>query len=573
MIPSVMQGWGGQLYLLRGGQIDIVNKSLEAQADPSITTTVGQTRQDGADVGDFYRALWGGQNSYIPGAYANHKPMAFSPRGRLYQALHLLHEANLNLYIGGWDGSGLFFHRGGDFEAQLWKSGRGWDAASPSGSHSVRSYDHALIRHNNFVFGIGVHKESDPSGPSSNWTQKMGWTFDFSTISELSPADITRRTYRVFSISDQDKKIMGPVTRFLPNALTFEHLNACDAFAFRDDLYYANWVDILKFPGASGTPEVLHFDRNNPRARSFGAWPSGGIDSDGTAIGENRLLVLDSDGSLYRLNTTASGRNLLVDLTDLRTNEAGRPNDNFFSRTQSSTNEPGRSPLLLAQNRELHAFVVSASSGYLHFTCNGDPSGTTNWTDRTDQLPPNFKNKDGNVYGFADTIRNKLYLLHCTYSSFGVYGAEGGGQDCGGGFWLYQHDFNRDWLEVTRNIIGMPPRGLVPYQNLGPYVGVPSGNNPEVFKCSDYAIMTYNLYDSLARAVNVDVEFSLDVGVSWNTARRFRAYTGPFMGSGVQNLATSPDGIQYTFFWDYVNDIGFNNQEEVLLRVRPKLVR
>ena len=571
MVPAAMQGWGGQIYLVKGGQIDIVNKSLNAQADPAVTVTNGQAARDTASATDFYRYLWGSQNSYIPGGYANHKPVAFSPQGRLYQALNILEEDDQNLYIGGWDGSGLFFHRGGDFEAQLWKSGRGWDAASPSGSHDVECYDNALIRHNDVIFGIGVHKKSDVSS-ASNWIAKMGWTFDLATVGLLS-SSAPRRTYRVWSINSVDnKKIMGPVTRFQPDALTFEHLNSCDAFSFRGDLYYANWVDILRFPGGSGTPEVLHFDQNNPRARSFNVWPSGGV-SQGNALGENRLLVLDSDSKLYRLLQPASGRNLLVTLSDKRTNETGRANENFFSRVSSATNEPGRSPLLLSQNNELNAFVVSNSSGYMHFTGTGNPSGTGGWTDRTDQLPPDFKGRDGNVYGFADTFRNKLYLLHCTYASFGVYGNQGGGQDCGGGYWLYEYDFNRNWAEIGRGIIGMPPRGLVPYENLGPYVAIPSGNNPQVLKCSDHAILTYKLYDQFGRNVNSEVEFSVNDGITWNDARRFRSYTGPFLGSGVSNLPTSPQGIEYTFFWDYVNDIGFNEPTQVLLRIRSRLVR
>ena len=70
------------------------------------------------------------------------------------------------------------------------------------------------------------------------------------------------------------------------------------------------------------------------------------------------------------------------------------------------------------------------------------------------------------------------------------------------------------------------------------------------------------------------MEYSIDQGSSWSTARRFKSYTtGQLMGSGVANLPSNKNGISYEFWWDYVNDIGFNNEQEVLLRITPKISR
>ncbi len=89
-------------------------------------------------------------------------------------------------------------------------------------------------------------------------------------------------------------------------------------------------------------------------------------------------------------------------------------------------------------------------------------------------------------------------------------------------------------------------------------------------QCSDYAILSYDLFDQLARPVNVNVEYTIDEGLTWQTARRFKSYVdGQPLGSGTANLPTSPDGASYTFFWDFVNDVGFNTEKDAQLRVRP----
>lgn len=565
------QGWGGQLILIKGGQIDIVNRSLEATADAGVTDYVGIANNTQIDNDDFNKSMFGGESSWFPSAYSNHKPAAFDSRGQLIQSLNRIGDEVSDLYIGGWDGSGLFFNGGGQFESRLWKSGRGWNALSPSGSHGMTTRDLAVVRHNDVVFGIGYHLDGDPAPGGSQWDD-FGWTVDFN-VGDMDQTEV-RRTYRVWSVDGNDKRILGPVTRFTPNAISKEHLNACDAFSHKNDVYYANWVDILRFPGGSGIPEVMHFNRGTPLTRSFAAWPSGGFSPQLSPSGENRLLVLDGDGKLYRMKAPASGRDQLVDLTSLVGNEDGRPNDNFFARLNSSVNEPGRTSLLLPLENNLHAFVVTATSGYMHFTCVGDPSGTTNWTNRTTEMPTDLRSKDGNVYGFVDHKRDKIYLLHSTYSKFGLYGAAGGGQNAGGGFWLYEHDVNRTWKELNRSIVGMPIRGLVPYSNLGPWARTPSGTNPEVMKCSDYTVLTYELYDQLARSVDVEVEYSLTNGASWFPARRFKSYdTQQLLGSGTEDLPTSPNGIEYTFFWNHVHDVGFDTKKEALLRVRPLVSR
>jgi hypothetical protein len=569
MIPSVSQGWGNQLYLIRGGQIDIVNRTMII-AELNETTPIGQADRNCGAAADFNSCLFGGHNSYYPGAYANHKPAAFLGTNRLITCPNYVKDAERHVWVTGFDGSGIFNSGGGVFETDPWKQGRGSEILSPSGKHGTETHDLALLRYNDHVFMIGAHVAANAAA-SNLWITKFGWTFGDN--SDLTASEL-QRTYRVMSINETNgKKIAGDAINFLPNALNQNHLHSCDLIAFKDSLYYANWVDVLKFPGGSGTPQILHSDINNPRARSFEIWPSGGVSSD-TSQGEIRLLMLNSDANLYRVKTSASGTDLLVDLDSLRTQDSSRDNDNMFARGESTTLEPGRTPFLKNFNSELHAFTTTETSGYMHFTCAGNPSGTTNWTDRTNEMPEDIRRVDGCLYGIVDDRRNKMFLLHVGYSKFGIFGHAGGGQNCGGGMWLYQHDADRTWTEIWRGNIGLPPRGLIPYQNLGPYASIPSGTNPQVLKCSDYTLITYKLFDQQARNIDVEVEYSTDIGVTWNTAKRFKSYVnGTPLGSGVTGLPTSPTGVEYTFFWDYVNDIGFNVQGEALLRIRPKVSR
>jgi len=566
VIPAVMQGFGGQLYLIKGGQIDIVCKSLTTEGD-SETTSLGQANNSNtAALTNFHKRLFGGENSWFPGAYCNHKPVAFLGRDRMIQTLNLIDDTKRVLYVVGFDGSGLFNNKGAEFETEPWRAGRGCELLSPSGVPLHYSYDHALLRHNDHVFMCGVHVRGVASSP---WNTDMGW--DVGDNSEITSLE-GQRTYRMLSIKrDTDKRIMGPAKNFTPDAVSKHDLHACDMIGFRDDLYFANYVDIVRWPGASGTPEIMSDSLATPRAKVFSTWPSGGLTSAGAPVGENRFLVLDSDTCLYRMKAPASGRNLIIDLSSVRANENGRGTSNL-ARASSTTTEPARPPSMFTFNNELNVFLITQTSGYMHFTCNGDPSGVTNWTDRTDQMPEDMRRVDGCTYSFVDSVRQKTYAMHVSYAPYGIFGHAGGGQSCGGGMWLFELSTDRTWKEIWSGNIGLPPRGLVPYRNFGPYAVVPSGNNPELFKCNDYAVLEYELFDHFGRTVDVDVDFSLDAGGTWNTARRFRSYdTGVLLGSGVEGLIAPNNGETYTFFWDVVNDVGFNVEAETLLRVRPRL--
>lgn len=572
MMPAVMQGWGNQMYLIRGGQVEIGGKSLYLDRE-GVTTfdPRGQADRASATLSDFNHAMFGGHNSWYAAAYANHKPIAFLGNFRLISTPNFATDTKRFLYVVGFDGSGIFFNKGTEFESRPYRAGPGFEILSPSGDFLLASHDLALINHNDHVFMIGAH--TNPDGGVGQWkTATFGWTYEVANDSILTGnINDNRRTYRVASINRKtDVRIMGlaqiPTGATTSTATNQFHLQPCDLIALDDDLYYANWVDLLRFPGASGKPIVVQNTNSAPRARSFEIFPSGGY-SNGASVGPRRLFVLQSDAEFRHVTT--SGADLFVDLSTIKADMTARTTDNF-ARSTSTTDEPGRTPLLINFNNELHAFVTTATSGYTHFTCNGNPSGSSNWTDRTNDMLTDMKRVDGCVYGFADEVTNKMYVMHVSYSAYGHFGCVGGGQGAGGGMWLYQYDVNRKWSELWRGNIGLPPRGLIPYQPTGPFTTAVSGTNTQLVKCSDYAILSYDLFDHLARPANVNIEFTIDNELTWQTARRFRSYdTNQLLGSGLTNLATSPDGVSYTFFWDFVNDVGFSTEKDNRLRIRP----
>jgi hypothetical protein len=286
--------------------------------------------------------------------------------------------------------------------------------------------------------------------------------------------------------------------------------------------------------------------------------------------GPNELLYLAGSGVIKKV-IDPSGTRTLFDTkyinNDVRTGSA-------HTRITSATAEPGRSPFLASYNNKLRAFVISATSGYRYYTCDGIIASGSSWTDETQSLPDDLRRWDGNVFGYVDKVSNRMYVLQTTMSEVGLHGDQGAQKGAGGAY-LYEFNSNDEIREIGRFHLSEGGRGLIPYLNTGPYTMIPSGSNPTVYQSNDYAIVEYYLFDHYRRDVNVSIEYSIDNGASWHEARRFRSYVagvGP-LGSGISSLPTSPIGIKYDFYWDYVNDLGFGIVKDCLLRITPRLVR
>jgi len=558
MKRSIIQGWGGELFIADGVRFHPVDSTLVSTATESSANGALKLSDTRPSSTPYDAAFFGGINTWYPGAYANHKALSIH-KGKVYQALNVASESNGQVYLGYWDGSGMFTHGGSAYSTSPGRCGRGFCFISPSGSITAKSSDLGIIEHNGNIFFIGAFRGTIVNNP---WVSKFGWATTDETAHVAKD-----RSYRTWSVTSNNKKLISPSTTFLPDVTRYSHLDCCDLLSVDADIYYVNWVDTLKFPGGSGTPILVHSDIAHPTSKCLCIWPSGGF-VNGVSNGERRIFALHGSGVLHRI--TDNGLETQVDFTNVRSFVA-RDTDNFSARINSNVDEPQRSCLLIKNNNKLHSFVITAASGYTHFECTGSPSGTASWIDKTDSLPEAIKSNDGCIYGYTDEDNNRLVVAHTTWGNAGIYGILGVNKSAGATS-IYEYD--TEWKKISEGMLGWPSRGIFQYNNAGPAVHVPSGSNPTVYPAKDYALVEYTVLDHYSRNVDVDVEYSKDAGLSWAEARRFRDYTSrQLLGSGVKNLPTSPAGITYPFYWDFVNDVGYNTKKHCFIRVRPRLVK
>jgi len=224
-------------------------------------------------------------------------------------------------------------------------------------------------------------------------------------------------------------------------------------------------------------------------------------------------------------------------------------------------------------NGELHV-MFGASSGTYHFASSGS---LETWENRTDDLPTLMKQRPGNVYTISDPQDNTLRVVYQTMSDQGAIGFTTFGDKSAGIGHQYRYDTHaRTWTKFGWFPYPSYHAGseLVGFDYEGPYVGLPSGVNypvsgipttddtditPAVYKCRDYAVVDFQLFDHLSRDLDVRIQFSLDDGSNWQDCYRFKNYeTLQYMGDPITNLSASPSGEWHTFYWDFVKSIGYN---------------
>lgn len=564
MLPAVLMGFGNQIYYTKGSRIIPCNLTLVSTATQSYNGgAMYASNPDNTLEGHFF----GGLNTWWPESYANHKVAAFY-KNKLYFTANSLAGAVGTFYICTFDGSGIFTQPGSAYSTNKWRGGRGVQFLTPSGTTSIDTDDAGLLVYNGNLF-IVANNFSSAAADFTAW-RSLGWHTHAPVAGSRGD-----RTFRVFSIDKNDKKIAGPAYSFAPDADNKNDNHICDIIGFHGDLYFGTWSDIYRVHGCSGSIEQVASTPTQKAAKCFAVFPNAGY-SNGVSVHGDGLFCLSGSGVLTHIAPSGSRKvRTVVDLgwinEDVR-DGAESVRYGSLTRIEDATSEPGRSSLLLNFNNELHAFVATETSGYRHFYCGGNPSGTTNWHETTDDMPKSFRYWDGNMFGFVDDYHNKMVVAHISQSEIGLFGYAGG-QKGAGGISIYEYDVNRDWHEIYNGSVGLSPRGLVPYNNIGPDILIPSGSNPVFYKCSDYAIVQYTLYDYFRRNCNIDIEYSIDNCLTWHTARRFRDYSGNLAGSGISNLSTSPEGINYDFYWDYINDVSFNTEKDCYVRITPKLVR
>lgn len=596
MFPCVSVGWGSRLHLINGGRQTPSNLTFTPITTDNDPLSVWNPDSSPGGASDYEEALYGGKSSVWPASFCNHNPGAFY-YGKFYWTQNRI-SLNGGIYFLRWDGSGIYknpgFINGNGYDAN-WRNGRGTELISPSGTVTeIACNSLSAIVHNGVLFFVGENHISSINALTSDWNNKLGWDVfedgDGNTGDDSQDKLRTRRAYRSFaiikdSINGPEKKIMGPRVKFNAGtsglAPSREDTHSCHAISWKDDILYANHIDIINFPGGSGSPVVVESNLNFPSSKHFAIFPTSGFNSSGDKVGNDKLLLLTGSGVLKSINfpsgiSQPSGTTTMIDLgnlvLDADLNKSVRTKS-IMARREDTTSEPQRSCVLKPFSNKLHAFFVSATSGYHHLVCNGDPTNSDNWENRTLRMPEDFRRFDGDMYCYHDTFRNTLNCLHVAKGDVGMWGSVGLGRGAGGHS-LYELNTDFDWNEIYIGGSAEPSIGIIPYNNFGVYATAPSGGNPQIIPSTDYALIEYKLHSPFNRVVNVTFEYSIDEGLTWSSARRFRSYIdGTPQGSGLQNLNSSFHGNNYTFFWDYVNDVGFNNIQDILIRIRPKVVR
>ncbi len=74
----------------------------------------------------------------------------------------------------------------------------------------------------------------------------------------------------------------------------------------------------------------------------------------------------------------------------------------------------------------------------------------------------------------------------------------------------------------------------------------------------------YELFGDEATSTSIFVEFSTDMGRTWNPATQ-----GP-CGDGISGLSALPTGIIHTYCWDSMNDLGVGTSYLTRIRITPR---
>lgn len=634
MKQAVSVGWGGNLHLLSSplGPRTVAQTLVNSPGEGAgiRNNIINEWEATGAPGGsdDYHASLFGGPMTTLPGSWFNHKPGAFY-YGQFYYSQNQASVLTSRMYLLRFDGSGVFAQASaGSVFANKSHSGRGVDFLSPSGSNlDIHSHGLCCLPHNGNIFWVGAVKIMDFNPDASNYKVLEDWNIGASPGLTSAGADggfglNRRRAYVSFSItktarSNKEQRNFGKLfighNRTIPSGLapTYESLNGNDAISWGDDIIYTNNVDIVLFPGGSGTGRFIETS-NSETSKSLEAHPSGGFNQQtGATIGPTQLFILTGSGVLKKINladepeydkngvpfgnelfenpqSPASGRPFgvksLIDLGQFVSDFAGPKVRTLGSRARilSVTAEPDRSCFLKTFNRQLHAFFISASSGYYHFVCEGDPRRASNWTDRTATVPDAIKLFDGCVFGFRDDDFGTLNIMHTAWSNVGWAGVAGGNRG-NGGWAVYSLAPDLSWTKYYFGAASTAPVGLIPYNPQTIFAEIPSGirtgpapSNPEVIASTDYILMDYSLYTGRAPGViaDVDIEYTTDDGVTWKNATQFKDYnSGSGLGEGKIGLEASPFGTEHEFFWAHVKDLGFNFNKAARLRVSPRFQR
>lgn len=85
---------------------------------------------------------------------------------------------------------------------------------------------------------------------------------------------------------------------------------------------------------------------------------------------------------------------------------------------------------------------------------------------------------------------------------------------------------------------------------------------PTEVQSGDVGII-YTLFDGDTQLCQIWVEYSQDGGITYSLA------TSGVGGDGITLLDSAPGGVEHTFVWDSVGDIGNTAQDDIRIRITP----
>jgi hypothetical protein len=351
----------------------------------------------------------------------------------------------------------------------------------------------------------------------------------------------------------------------------YYNYNMTDIVEFQDWLYACNACHLVRFGSGVENFQILYNTGDNPHT-TCPRW---------LEKFEGNLYMLEASGVVSRV--TASGDDVTITaLADLSYKDPGNiRRGGIHAREWGS--ERATKDEIVSYNNKLHVFL-GMGSGLHHFAGSGDMSL---WTDYTEDLPDLFRTEQGNIYTTEDLHDGKLYVLWVNMSLQGFLGISSFGDRPANMAHLYSYNgtvwSKHAWFPIPALY---PCGGFTGFDYQGPHVFLPSGvdypiggsgdsigHTPVVYKCKDYAVVDFQLIDELSRNIDVEIEYSIDDGCTWATCKRFKDYqTLQPLGEGLTALNSSPSGEWHNFYWDFVNNVGYNvDYPYTKLRIIPSI--
>jgi|GEM_PF-6214186 len=351
----------------------------------------------------------------------------------------------------------------------------------------------------------------------------------------------------------------------------YYNYNMTDIIEFQDWLYACNACHLVKFCSGVTQFEILHNTGDSP----YTACPRW------LEKHEGNLYMLEASGVVSKI--VPSGDTVdIMPLADLSYKDPANIRKGGIHGREWSI-ERATKDEIVSYGSKLHVFL-GMGSGLHHFAGSGDMSL---WTDYTDALPDMFRTEQGNIYTCEDPHDGKLYVTWVNMSKQGVLGIATFGDRPANIAHLYSYDGSTWTKHSWFPLPALYPGGaFLGFDYQGPHVALPSGldypigtsgesfkTTPVVYKCKDYAVIDFKLIDKLSRNIDVAIEYSIDDGCTWATCRRFKDYqTLQSLGQGLIALSSSPSGEWHSFYWDFVNNVGYNvDYPYTKLRIIPSI--